>query len=260
MRTRTRLAGTFWFGLSAAICGATVWLGHSAPLPPLLWALLGTAWCAGIGLAVTAPLATALAQELFGRRFRGAVPVLVALEVAAATPSIIVGMVGLSLFVIAAGFRLSLVSGGLTLALVNLPFAARSVYALIESAPVGWMEGALALGTTEDAALRTLLLPALRMDLTRLWILLLQRSLAESAALALTVGVDVAGLPLSPWRSGATLAVGLWYNASQGRLGALTWAYAGVSLVAAAVLGVLAAGPRVKGARTFGDMNGRRPT
>lgn len=252
--------GALWLALSAAMATAAARLGFGAPPGPLLSALVGTAWCAAIGLAVTAPLSTALAHELFVRRVRGTRFVLVALETMAATPSIVIGMVGLSLFVIDAGFRLSLVSGGLTLALLNLPFAVRSAYALIESLPQGLMEGALALGAREDTVMQTLVWPALRHDLMRLWILLLQRSLAESAALVLTVGVDVAGLPLSPWRSGATLAVGLWYAASQGRFGSLTWAYAGLSLAAAAALGAFAADAHVGAARWFGDMKRRRAT
>ena len=73
----------------------------------------------------------------------------------AGVPSIVLGLVGLAFFVKVLGIGVSLLAGALTLALLILPILIRAAEEALQSVPMNFREGALALGATQWHAIRT---------------------------------------------------------------------------------------------------------
>lgn len=139
------------------------------------------------------------------------------LDAMGAMPAILAGLFGLRVLVGTAHLGYSLLAGGLTLGLLNLPAAVRlAEAAFAESAP-GLLAAALALGQPEGLVYRRLLRPAATPALRAVGRLLAARAAGEAAVLMLTAGVAQPRLGWPDlWHPGGTLAVHIWYLASQG--------------------------------------------
>jgi phosphate transport system permease protein len=77
----------------------------------------------------------------------------------AGIPSIVYGLFGVALFVTGLKFGLSILSSGLTLGLMNLPWIIATAEEAINAIPGSFREGALALGATKWEAIRHNVLP-----------------------------------------------------------------------------------------------------
>lgn len=89
--------------------------------------------------------------------------VVAAIEYAAETlsgiPSIIYGLVGMLFFCEFLGMRTSLLSGALTLVIMNLPTVLRTTQESLRTVPQSYREGAFALGAGRWRVVRTVVLP-----------------------------------------------------------------------------------------------------
>ncbi|MFN4081152.1 MAG: phosphate ABC transporter permease PstA, partial [Saprospiraceae bacterium] len=128
----------------------------------ILPAILGTAFLT-IGTAlVSIPLGIACAiylneyarDDLQTRAIRAAIRNL------AGVPSIIFGLFGLALFVKALDLGTSLMSAGLTLGLLTLPYTITTAEEALKTVPRAMREGAMALGATQFETIRSIVLPA----------------------------------------------------------------------------------------------------
>lgn len=136
----------------------------------------------------------------------------------ASQPSVVAGLFGLALFVRDLGLGFSLLAGGLTVGVLNLPFAVRSVEAVLQGEG-DILEAGLALGAEPAEAFLRLVLPVVG---RRLWAPAFQlaaRSMGETAALYLTSGVTARGVSLDPLASGPTVSLTLFYLLIQGAQG-----------------------------------------
>jgi len=109
-------------------------------------------------------------------------------ETLSSIPSIIFGLFGLAFFVVYLGLGWSVLSGGLTLALMALPTILAASEVSVESVNKSYAEGSLALGATKWQTVYKVIIPAALPGITTGIILGMARAIAEAAAVLYTVG------------------------------------------------------------------------
>lgn len=145
-----------------------------------------------------------------------------ATETLSGIPSIIYGLVGMLFFCQFLGLRTSILSGALTLVVMNLPTIMRTTQESLLSVKAGLREGAYALGASKWRVVRTIVIPECVDGIITGVILSIGRILGESAALLFTAGVahGVNNFFDAMHSSGATLTVALYiYAKEQGEFG-----------------------------------------
>ena len=142
-----------------------------------------------VAVAVPISLATALfIIEFLPEDSRWTKALRASMLVLASVPSIAFGFFGAVFFARTLGFGTSLLTGGLTLAVMILPictFAFEEVFRLL---PTGYRYGAYALGASRTRFILQVLIPATATDIITVVLIGLGRALAETAALLFTSG------------------------------------------------------------------------
>ena len=140
-----------------------------------------------------------------------------AAEALSGIPSIIYGLVGMLMFSNTIGT--SLMAGGLTLVIMNLPTILRNTQESLKTVPQSYREGAFGLGAGKWRVVRTVVLPGCVDGVITGCILSVGRILGESAALQFTARFAHAlnGFVKGVSSAGATLTVALYvYAKAQG--------------------------------------------
>jgi phosphate transport system permease protein len=101
-------------------------------------------------------------------------------------PSIVYGLFGVVLFVQMMQFGTSILSGGLTLGLLTLPWTITACEEALKTVPKSYREGALALGATKWYSIRTNVLPYAIPGMLTGVILGLARAAGETAPILFT--------------------------------------------------------------------------
>ncbi|MDR2559638.1 MAG: phosphate ABC transporter permease PstA [Oscillospiraceae bacterium] len=127
-------------------------------------------------------------------------------ESLAGIPSIIYGLFGFIFFVDVLGLDWSILSGGLTVAIMILPTLIRTSEEAIRSVPVTYREVSYSLGGTKWQTIRRAVVPSAIRGIANGLILSVGRCVAETAALIMTAGVELA-MPRSVMDSSKTMAV-----------------------------------------------------
>jgi len=163
-----------------------------------------------IGLALVAAVPISLGTAIFlaertrggriGRAVRGS------LDALAAVPSIVFGLFGNALFCHLLGFGFSILSGGLTLAVMTLPVLIRTTEEALHAIPLETRLAAAALGFRRGTTLTRVLLPAAAPGIGAGIVLAVGRAASETAALIFTSGY-VTRMPSSLLDSGRALSV-----------------------------------------------------
>ena len=152
----------------------------------------------------------------------------------AGIPSIIYGLVGMLVFAQTLGFQTCLLSGSLTLVIMNLPTIIRTTQESLKTVPQGYREGALGLGAGKWHIIRTIVLPCSIDGIVTGCILAVGRIVGESAALLFTAGaaeVIANGVLKAYTSNGATLSVLLYLRAFEDGDFDSAWAIGAVLLV-----------------------------
>lgn len=139
-------------------------------------------------------------------------------ETLAGIPSIIYGLVGMLVFAQTLGFQTCLLSGCLTLVIMNLPTIMRTTQESLKTVPQSYREGALGLGAGKWRTIRTVVLPGCVDGVLTGCILAVGRILGETAALLYTAGFAHAlygSLGETLNNAGATLSVALYVYAKE---------------------------------------------
>ena len=118
----------------------------------------------------------------------------------AGVPSIVYGLVALGLFVYQFGFGQSILSAGLTLALLILPVVIVATREAIRSIPIGIREGAYALGATKWQVSKDHIIPYSMAGILTGVIIGMSRAIGETAPI-ITIGAltFIAFLPPAPY-------------------------------------------------------------
>ncbi len=171
-------------------------------------------------------------------------------ETLASVPSIVFGLFGLIVFVNAIGASFNILSGALTLSLLNLPVLVRVTEEAIRAVPTIYREGSLALGATRWQTMVRVTLPSALQGIITGVSLVAGRAVGETALLIYTAGLTVSRFApdFNPLASGETLAVRIWYVKSVALLPDADRIASGASallLVVVLVFNLLAALPLV---------------
>ena len=170
-------------------------------------------------------------------------------ETLAGIPSILYGLVGMLVFAQTLGFKTCLLSGSLTLVIMNLPTIIRTTQESLKTVPQGYREGALGLGAGKWHIIRTIVLPCSVDGIVTGCILAVGRIVGESAALLFTAGaaeVIAQNVVKAYTSNGATLSVLLYLRAFEDGDFDSAWAIGAVLLVLAINLAARLAKTKLK--------------
>ena len=163
-----------------------------------------------------------------------------AAEALSGISSIIYGLVGMLMF--SNNFGTSLLSGALTLVIMNLPTVMRNTQESLKTVPQSYREGAFGLGAGKWRVVRTVVLPGCVDGVITGCILSVGRILGESAALLFTAGFahSLNGFFEGLGSAGATLTVALYvYAKEQGEFDA-AFAIAAILMALALIINLSA--------------------
>ena len=198
---------------------ADLLFGDYKSAPSILPAFIGTLQLVGISAVIAVPIGIASAiflVEYTGNKGRLVKIIQVATETLAGIPSIVYGLFGYLIFVVAFGWGYSIIGGGITLAIMILPTIVRSTQESLLSVQGGLREGAYALGTSKVRTIFKIVLPSAAGGIVTAIILAIGRVVSESAVLILTIGMVVNKVPEALLSPGTSLALDIYYFASHG--------------------------------------------
>ena len=164
-------------------------------------------------------------------------------ETLAGIPSILYGLVGMLVFAQTLGFKTCLLSGSLTLVIMNLPTIIRTTQESLKTVPQGYREGALGLGAGKWHIIRTIVLPCSVDGIVTGCILAVGRIVGESAALLFTAGaaeVIAQNVVKAYTSNGATLSVLLYLRAFEDGDFDSAWGIGAVLLVLVLIINMAA--------------------
>lgn len=136
-------------------------------------------------------------------------------ETLSGIPSIVFGLFGYLAFVIATGWRNSLIAGALTLAIMVLPTIIRTTEEALIAVPDSYREGSYGLGAGKLRTIFKIVLPSAVPGILSGVILSIGRIVGETAALIFTSGT-VAAVPQKLTDSARTLAVHMYCLMTEG--------------------------------------------
>lgn len=169
--------------------------------------IVSTLLILGICLVVVIPVG--LASAIYLAEYHTSSWTRKGVEILAAVPSIVFGLFGNALFSVYFGLGFSILSGGLTLALMSLPLFIATVENGIRSVPVRYRLVGNSLGMSRLTILIAVVLPCSLPSIIAGIVLSIGRSLAETAALIFTSGY-VDRIPGSLFDSGRALSVHIY--------------------------------------------------
>ncbi len=184
----------------------------------MLPAIINTVTMTLLSLALAVPIGVFSAVYLteYAKRGNPLVKVVrVTTETLAGIPSIVYGLFGYLVFVIACHFGNSMLSGALTLAIMILPTVMRTTEEALLSVPDSFREGSFGLGAGRLRTVFRVVLPSAVPGILSGIILAIGRIVGETAALIYTSGT-VAGIPKDLMHSGRTLSIHMYALLSEG--------------------------------------------
>jgi phosphate transport system permease protein len=155
-----------------------------------IWpAIVGTFWLT-VGTAIfSVPLGVAIAIYLseYARDNKFTRTIRLAIINLAGVPSIVYGLFGLGLFVLALGFGSSILAGSLTLSIMTLPVIISTGEEALRSVPQSFRTVSVSLGGTKWQTIRKVVLPNAFPGIITGVILGLERAAGETAPILFTV-------------------------------------------------------------------------
>lgn len=162
----------------------------------IMGAILGTLWLMVVVAPVTMILGvgTAIYLEFYAKKGRIKSFIEMNISNLAGVPSIVFGILGLTIFVRALDLGSVVLAGGLTMALLVLPIVVVSSQEAIRAVPAHLSEGSYGLGATKWQTVRHIILPAALPNILTGAILSLSRAIGETAPLVV-LGVPALLIP-----------------------------------------------------------------
>ena len=130
-------------------------------------------------------------------------------------PSIVYGLFGMLFFVNKLQWRLTIMAGACTLAIMVLPVIMRTTEEALIAVPDSYREGSFGLGAGKLRTVFQIVLPSAMPGILSGVILAVGRIVGETAALIYTAGT-VAGVATDLFSSGRTLAIHMYCLSSEG--------------------------------------------
>jgi len=189
--------------------------------------LVSTAMATGLALLFAIPISIGAALYLseftsatrgFGKSLR------LALNVLAATPSIVFGLFGNAIFCVYFGLGYSILAGSLTLSCMVLPLLIPVFEEAFRAVPFELKQNSVALGFSRFRTARSVIIPTALPGIVAGAVLGFARAISETAALLFTSGYSLR-MPDSVFDSGRVLSVHI-YDLAMNVIGGETNAYA----------------------------------
>lgn len=160
-------------------------LSTDPTLAGIFGAILGTFWLIVVITPITMlfGIGTAIYIELYMKE--GKLRSLLAMNIAnlAGVPSIVYGILGLTIFVRGMNLGNVVLAGGLTVALLILPITIVTTQEAIRAIPEDLTEAAYGMGATKWQTIRTVIIPATASNIVTGFILAISRAIGETAPL-----------------------------------------------------------------------------
>jgi len=191
--------------------------------------IINTLYIVLLSLVLATPIGvfSAIYLTQYARQGRLVKAIRFATEVLTGIPSVLFGLFGYALFVVLFGFKLSILSGSLTMMICILPTIVRTTEEALLSVPPAFREGGLALGAGKLRVTMGIVLPCAMPGVLTGIILAMGRIVGETAALLFTVGVSGNAMPKGDnildalfghiFEQGNTLALHLYNSAMNGK-------------------------------------------
>ena len=154
-----------------------------------IWpAIVGTFWVSLVTVVFSVPIGmfTAIYLNEYAKQGRLIRIIRLAIRNLSGVPSIVYGLFGFALFTLMLNFGLSVISSGLTLGLLTLPWTITASEEALKTVPMSYREGALALGATKWQTIRSNVLPYAVPGMLTGTILGLARAAGETAPILFT--------------------------------------------------------------------------
>lgn len=154
-----------------------------------IWpAIAGTFWVSLVTIVFAVPIGmfTAIYLNEYATQGRMVRIIRLAIRNLSGVPSIVYGLFGFAIFVLMLDLGLSVISSGLTLGLLTLPWTITASEEALKTVPMSYREGALALGATKWQTIRTNVLPYAVPGMLTGSILGLARAAGETAPILFT--------------------------------------------------------------------------
>lgn len=154
-----------------------------------IWpAIVGTFWVSLVTIIFAVPVGmfTAIYLNEYATQGRIVRIIRLAIRNLSGVPSIVYGLFGFALFVLMMNLGLSVISSGLTLGLLTLPWTITASEEALKTVPMSYREGALALGASKWQTIRTNVLPYAVPGMLTGSILGLARAAGETAPILFT--------------------------------------------------------------------------
>lgn len=183
----------------------------------ILSPIIGTLAVTAVAIVIAAPLGVGTAFYLTEYTHEGGITRIIRFgaESLAGIPSIVYGLFGFIFFVIYLKLGWSIVSGGLTLAVMILPTIIRTSEEAIRTVPQIYREVSLSLGGTRWQTITRAVVPSALPGIATGVILGIGRCVAETAAVILTAG-SALRIPTSIFAPTRTMAVHFYILAREG--------------------------------------------
>jgi phosphate transport system permease protein len=203
--------------------------------------IISTLYMTAIALLIATPLGVGTAIHLTEYTRGGKVTAVIRFgaDCLAGVPSIIFGLFGFVFFVIYLRMGWSMLSGGLTLALMVMPTIIRTSEEAIRAVPRSYRDVAFGLGSTRWQMITRVILPSALPGILTGVILSIGRSVSEVAAVMLTAGAALT-TPISPLDGGRNLAYHFFILATEGISMENAYATATVLILAILVINFIA--------------------
>ncbi|MEX0682841.1 MAG: phosphate ABC transporter permease PstA [Dehalococcoidia bacterium] len=174
--------------------------------------VLGSLWVMFVTVLAAIPvgIGTAIWIEEFAPKSRLLTIVKINLSNLAGVPSIIYGILGLTIFVRFSGMNSSILAAGFTLALMVIPMTVIASQEAIRQVPPSLRDGALALGATRWQAVRHNVLPNAVPGIMTGIILSISRAVGETAAIIMIGGFTFIRFDPGPELSEILNPAGFW--------------------------------------------------
>lgn len=156
-------------------------------------ALAGSIWVMGLTALISFPLGVGAAIYLYEYSPKNRLSRFLELNIGnlAGVPSIVYGMIGLSIFGNIFGFGRTLITGALTLSLLILPVIITSSVEALKTVPDSMRQNALALGVTKWQMITGVVLPFAAPGIATACILAISRGIGEAAPLIVAGAVGM---------------------------------------------------------------------
>ncbi len=189
-------------------------LGRSGGIFPTL---LGTVILPLLAIIIATPLGifTSVYLTEYTKETKATKVIRFGTDCLAGIPSIIFGLFGYIFFVVTLGMGWSILSGGLTLAVMVLPTIIRTSEEAIKAVPKSYREVSFSLGATKWQTVKKVILPNALPGIVTGIMLSIGRSIGETAAVIFTAGSSLR-IPSSLFDSTRTMAVHFYILAREG--------------------------------------------